>query len=407
MKLFYVPVERYKSRWTEFVSGIDGMFMHKARTGRVLLQDIEIIAPHNVALLIESGVVLDTKTRADWSFKQILALITYIQDGTITSDDIIYFEDFWTPGMEMIPYACHLAGIRPKVYAFCHAQSVDPHDFTYPMASWMRPFEQGWARWLTGIFVAARELKIMLIEGQVCEEAKIHVTGTVMARSILIDQFYAGLPTHKMSTVHAGLKSEIRAELEGEPIARRPRKNEVLFSSRLNKEKNPDFFLQLAKEDRNGYEFTVLSGRDVAPEFLAEADKCGVTVLQNISKLQYYEKLCTAKVMFNCADQDFVSYGLLEALAYGCFPLLPKYLTFPDAVGNNSAFLYIKSSLGNASSKLDSLMELPSDCYMKGDPVPEIYRRYGDKYEDSVDRMVDIMTRTLSLRERIQQECKG
>src|ERR1039458_4019997 len=129
IKLTYLPVERYRSRWTEYASGKDGMFARcVADYGRV---ELDIIAPDDDLHEIKSGVVLDTDKRLKWCHYQIEEVVRRIQAGEITSDSVIYVEDFWQFGMEAIPYACHLQGIKPKVYAFCHAQSVDKNDFSF------------------------------------------------------------------------------------------------------------------------------------------------------------------------------------------------------------------------------------------------------------------------------------
>lgn len=383
-QLIYLPCEKYKSRWTEYVSGKDGMFADCIKDTGV---DLLTIAEHNEVLTIKSGQVLDTIHRADWGFYQTTTILHMIDGGTINSDSVIYIEDFWHPGMEMIPYACTLKGIKPKVYAFCHAQSVDPNDFTVKMLPWIRSFEVGWAQWLTGIFVAAKELKDMMT-GQICTGDKIHVTGTVMHRDTLLRRFYKGYS--------AGSSGKMR-------------KPGVLFTSRLDPEKCPDLFIKLAhiaKVAGKGWEFAVLSGRPVSDSFKRDAAAADVTVVDNISKEQYFECLSTNAVMFNCAKQDFVSYGLLDALAYGCLPLCPDYLTFPDVLGNDHSYLYQEGQMYDAYQRLVQLVEKAerSPVYYPGDPVPELYQKYGMKYEYSVARMIDVMFGQPSLESWIKRE---
>lgn len=389
-ELIYFPVERYASRWTEYVSGENGMFADCVGDyGGVTLRTV---APDDDLHKIEQGVVLDTRLRASFGFYQVEWLLKMIQRGDITNDSVLYIEDFWLPGMEMIPYACHLKGIRPRVYAYCHAQSCDPNDFTAGMAPWIRGFERGWASWLTGIFVAAKELKQMLagcdpyiVFGSKREQSKVHVVGTVMHRQTLIDKYYPGCNTRWH-----------RAPL-------------VLFTSRMDDEKNPHFFFDVVKRVGSGsYNFLLSSGRRVSDAARQLAQVAGVAVVDDTSKIDYFARLSKAAVMFNSAKQDFVGYCQLDALAYGCAPLCPDYLSFPDlfAGDKEKKHLYDPGNVDDAAKKLIVLVEeqIWKLVLVKGNEVPELYTRFGQKYEGSVARMLDIMFAEPSLEDRIDQE---
>ena len=369
-QLIYLPCERYKSRWTDYVSGPNGMFAECVRAEGV---DLITIAEHDDVLEIRSGAVLDTVGRAKWSFNQVSTVLEMINDGRITSDSVVYVEDFWLPGMETIPYACTLKGIKPKVYAFCHAQSADPADFCFKMLPWIRYFEIGWAQWLIGIFVADEALKTMLIAAGICGPEKIHATGTVMKRQVLIDKFYPGLDKAQLTNLR-------------NPV--------VLFTSRLDSEKRPDLFLQLA-DYYNQFDgevvFRIISGRRISEAILKASADAGVQCLQEVSKQEYFAQLCSASVMVNTAVQDFVSYGLLDALAYGCQPLMPDWLTFPGVLQHDADYLYLNQNIVDAATKLKVLLERERSMYVDGDLVPDLYERFAQKYEGSVNRMLEVM----------------
>jgi hypothetical protein len=82
--------------------------------------------------------------------------------GKITSDDIIFFEDAFTPGMESLFYIIDQVPIqyKPKIYARFLAQSIDPDDFVNRegMFNWMRKYEEMLDSKLTGILVASEEM---------------------------------------------------------------------------------------------------------------------------------------------------------------------------------------------------------------------------------------------------------
>lgn len=368
-ELIYLPVERYSTRWTEYVSGSFGMFVAGASGARCRLT---IVAPDNNLRQVKQGSVVDFYERAEFAFSQVMELLGMIYEGRINNDSVLYIEDFWLPGMEMIPYACHIKGIRPKVYAFCHAQSVDPNDFTRGMLPWIRAFEIGWAQWLTGIFVADQALKTMMVDSKMCAAAKVHVCGTIFDRSVLVHHYYDG------------------ARLWGNR-----RKPTILFTSRLDKEKCPTFFYLLSERalrDKLPWQFLIVTGTSVPPAAERALTTENLKVMQQVSKHVYFKLLATSAVMLNAAKQDFIGYCQLDALAYGCWPLCPRYLTFPGLFQNDDNFLYEPDNVDDAMKKLTQLVPIRSNMLelMQGE-VPGIYARFGSRFEGSVERMMNVM----------------
>ncbi len=372
-KLIYLPLPRYQSRYTEYVSGATGTFAAcVADYGNV---ELDIISPDNDLRKIGTGVIQDTMEQTDWGFFQTRELIRRIMAGEITSDSLVHVEDFWHPGMGMIPYACDIMGIKPKVYALLHAQSVDPNDFTYPMRSWMRGFERGWASWLTGIFVSTKELRDMVLSPDwgkpICDNGnKVHVVGLPYHRKTVMEMF--------------------------PPPARTgdKRNNTVIFSSRLDPEKQPEFFISVAKAYAVAYpednlDFRFVSGRKIPTEWHRKAAGA-VTIWEDTPKQDYFDMLSRSAVMFNCAKQDFISWALIDCLAYGCTPILPNYLTFPDVMGGSSAHLYTPNVVDAAVLAIRKAL-IRSDAPAQVDILPPLWLKYGQKYERVAARMLDIM----------------
>jgi hypothetical protein len=74
------------------------------------------------------------------------------------------------------------------------------------------------------------------------------------------------------------------------------------------------------------------------------------------NKLDYYRLLAKAKVQFNCDDQDWVSWTLLEGVTFECLPLYPIWKDFPIELSNDRRYLYHKRDLGDCVNKLNKLM---------------------------------------------------
>ncbi len=218
--LYYCPLESYKERYTmQWSAPITGWLERNWIKHKIPYTRIDSEA-NTQEREIQTGLVLDIQKRTRHCFAQIYELIVLALSGRLTNKDIIYFDDFWHLGIEALPYAFHQIGIAPKIFAFCHAQSVDRYDFTHPMRHWMRDFEKGISKVLTGIFVNSNMLKQLLIQAGVGTEESVHVIGHIFCEEEMRERFPKELP---------------------------PKENTVIFSSRWDDEKNPLFFLDVVE----------------------------------------------------------------------------------------------------------------------------------------------------------------
>lgn len=367
-RLIYVPLEQYQERYTEYQSSPDGVYERAFKQYGVPFVSIR---PHNNVHRIKTGVVLDAYSRCSWAFEQTKFLVNAITTKQITSDDVIYFEDFWHPGMEMIPYTLHLVyppDQWPQIYSFWHAQSVDPFDFTHKMDWWIRNFEKAWAHLHDNILIASKEMSSLMDQGRVFNPRT--VVGLPYSSDIIRERYFP---------------SDFQ-QLE--------RRNRVVFSSRWDKEKCPDFFCKLVTEvmnERSDIEFVVCTGaKELRSNSLALLDLASemessypenFKVLANLTKAEYFKTLLESKVQFNCADQDFVSLTILDASTAGCQLLYPEYCSFPDVLEHKERFMYVKGSVDYAKSQLYHLLN------SKPEPVDFVYK----KHEDTVLRMLHAM----------------
>lgn len=357
-RFIYVPVEPYIERWTGLQSCVDGTFETCLREAHIPYTSIR---PDTRMRQITSGPVLDHVERSKWAFAQVLELQQMMRAGEVTSNDAIYIEDFWQPGMEMLPYAMSMVfgdayHDWPRIYSFCHAQSVDRNDFTHTMAWWMRSFERAWADVQTHIFTAAPELREMMYNSHPSMVSNTPITP--------IGHIWHGETVKQLVGIN--------------PAAPQfsTRENAVVYSSRWDGEKNPGVFAQLIKlvmRDREDITFHVCTGspelRSNVPALvelarvLKEAFPNHFFVHAGLSKHEYFKRLAKSKVQFNCARQDFVSITLLDATLMGCAPLYPNWLTFPGALNYQAANLYRNEDPADAKAKLYALLDNPIGDY--------------------------------------------
>lgn len=374
MKVWYLPLERYRERYTEQ--------LEIWATSRLARRGVSFatIGANAATTSITTGPVLDAHRRASFGLYQTAELIGALERGQVGTGDVIWLADMFQPGYEAIPYCLAQQGIKPIIVAQCWAQSVDPNDFTFPMRRWMRPYELMVAHTADRLFVASTALQEML------QAAMIDCPITV-----------SGLP-FSLAEVRA------RAPYKRLPLPERPKR--IVYTSRLDREKQPHFFLDLAEDARSdptlqAYRFAIVTGApfmrsndpNVVERVCHLAEKGVIDLFVGCDKPTYYQHLIESRVQFNCALQDFVSYTMLEASALGTATLAPAHLAFPEALFNDERFLYVPWSQRSARDQLVMLLDTIAEDELDPDDV-ERPSRYHD---GSLDRMIDAM---LALAER-------
>jgi glycosyltransferase involved in cell wall biosynthesis len=365
-------LESYEARytlqlqdWNERVFKLRGI-NYELITGQELTTDKKIV----------TGSVLDAHGRTYYSLSQTMNLIKLMKEGKVTNEDVIFYEDMFTPGIESLPYILEQvpAAYRPKVYVRCLAQSIDPDDFVNRegMAHWMRKFEQMVDEFVDGILVASEEMVAHLrIAGM---QAPIYVTGLPFG------------------------KDEVRSRIPyAKPISERTER--VGFAARWDSEKQPDFYMDLAElmyKTHPEIEFAVFCGhpelKSNNPRYVERAKRlelygndaniANFKVYTGLKKNDYYELLADSVVLFNCALQDWVSNTVSEADTFGTLTLYPAYRSFPEVFANNAKNMYIPWSVEDAADRLAEMFA-HTERYTTG--------AVSDWQNGTIDRTLDIL----------------
>lgn len=312
--IFYFGLEPIKARYTFQLSNewIPATFEKYADTHNF----VPIQGVFDPDQEIKVGAVLDAVGRGKFAMSQCSEFLDLIQKDQVNNDDIIFLQDYWTPGLDAIWYALDLYNIKVKVYAMLHAQSVDEYDFTHPMRTWMRNYELGLDKRMTGIFVGSTIHKQQLREAGFT--APIHVVSLPIHKEL----------TEKVLPNHRELK----------------KKNVVVFSSRFDKEKNPYFMMDVAKEFLVSFPewewHITTSGKSIRSMMpgvvdalykLAE-EQPRFKILTNLTKEEYYTELATCKIQFNTSLQDYVSWTVIESTIFGADIVYPNFRSFPEFI---------------------------------------------------------------------------
>ena len=342
-KLFYMGLESYEARYTLQLQDWNEREFKKHDI------DYEIITGEELdnSKAIVTGSVLDAHGRSYYSLSQTMNLVQKMKNGEITSDDVIFYEDMFTPGLECLPYIMDQSPpeYRPKVFLRFLAQTTDPDDFLIRegMFDWMRRYEQMVDEFVTGIIVAS-------------EEFVAHLRTAGFKKPI----FVTGLPFGK---------EEVQSRIPN-PKPLNERSNRVGFAARWDDEKQPHFYMDLAEEYYKidpTVEFAIFCGhpelKSSDPEYvkrayeLQDGNTANFKIYTGLKKDDYYNLLADSKVLFNCALQDWVSNTVSEADSFGTLTLYPAYRSFPEVFANNGRHLYVPWSMEDCISKLSNMFD--------------------------------------------------
>ena len=371
-KLFYCGLESYKARYTLQLTEWNRRVFDRRGLDVVYVPGLTLDNSQKIVV----GQVLDAHGHSYFGMSQMMNLVRLMQQGEVTGEDVIYFEDMFQPGFESLGYIINQVPeeLRPRIFVRCLAQAIDPDDFVHVwgMGKWMGDYER-------------MVNDIVTISG-----GAVLATNEEMVMHMKIAGWTA--PVYNISGLAFG-KEEVRERVPGELKPFLERSMRVGFAARWDQEKQPDFYMDLIElfNERNPdqtIEFCVFSGSKLKSNndsYMARTRKMQadglLTVYEDLEKNDYYALLNDTRVLFNCALQDWVSNTVSEADTLGCNVLYPAYRSFPETFSNDHTRLYVPWSLKDAVKKLEKLLHLES---------PRM-GRISDWTDGTIDRTVDIM----------------
>ena len=340
-KLFYMGLEPYEGRYTLQLQDWNERVFKQRGIDYVLVPGETL----DNSKAIVTGQVLDAHGRSYFSMSQLMNLVKMMREGDVTSEDVIFFEDMFQPGMSSLPYIMDQVDpeMKPKVFVRCLAQTIDPDDFVHVwgMYPWMSKYEQMVDAFVDGVICASEEMV-----------AHLHIAGWKA------NKYVTGLPFGK---------EEVASRVKNVP-AFEDRTKRVVFAARWDQEKQPNFYMDLIEKYHAEYdsevEFQILGGgklRSNNDNYMTRTRQMSqdgkLRVQEDLLKDEYYEILANSRVLFNCALQDWVSNTVSEADTFGTNVLYPAYRSFPETFANDADRLYIPWSLDDACRRLAKLLE--------------------------------------------------
>jgi hypothetical protein len=350
-KLWYMGLEPYKARYTLQLQEWNRAVFERRGIDYHIVPGLTLDKSQKISV----GQVLDAHGRSYFGMSQMMNLVRMMQQGEVTNEDVVYFEDMFQPGIESLPYILDQIdpAMRPRIAVRCLAQTIDPDDFVHVwgMQEWMGHYEK-MVDSFADMVLATNEEMVMHMK----------VAGW-------------RAPIYNISGLAFG-KAEVRARVPGELKPFQDRAYRVGFAARWDQEKQPDFYMDLIEEYHRvqsmaysewpRVEFTIFSGAKLKSNNSSYMERTRrlqaegkLTVYEDLEKNDYYALLNDTRVLFNCALQDWVSNTASEADALGANVLYPAYRSFPEAFANDNERLYVPWSLRDALQKLIPLLDNP------------------------------------------------
>ncbi len=215
-------------------------------------------------------------------------------------------------------------------------------------------------------------------------------------------------PTDVLNLIRT--KSQIHPPgIEHAPGKIGPRKHgpmRILWSARWEHDKNPeDFFEALKILQQKGVNFRLSVVGENFRDRPAVFDRAKVLFRDKIDvwgyqqdRIDYEKALSDADVVVSTADHEFFGIGVLEAAGAGCYPILPRRLSYPEIFGsaeNVNEFFYDGTVEALAEKLRETAEKIRMNVLWSGDDrrvlkVAEkyLYNRLAGNMDDAIEEQV-------------------
>jgi len=141
----------------------------------------------------------------------------------------------------------------------------------------------------------------------------------------------------------------------------------ILWNHRWEHDKDPDtFFSVLLDLRKQGREFRLIVAGESFREYPAVFDAAREQLADSIihfgyepQRENYLQLLKTADVVVSTARQEFFGIAVVEAIASGCYPLLPARLSYPELLPADLHGKHLYASRRDLTSRLAELARNP------------------------------------------------
>jgi glycosyltransferase involved in cell wall biosynthesis len=177
----------------------------------------------------------------------------------------------------------------------------------------------------------------------------------------------------------------------------------IIWNHRWEFDKSPEtFFAALELVLSGGIEFRLaLLGENfqVVPKpFLSARERFGKTIVQygyEVSKEKYYDWLKQGVIVVSTAIQENFGISIVEAVRHGCYPLLPRKLSYPELIPEEHHKGCLCNSQEELVEKLSTVLVNPEKYMDARERLASHMERYSwelviEKYDKELEKLAAI-----------------
>jgi len=129
--------------------------------------------------------------------------------------------------------------------------------------------------------------------------------------------------------------------------------------------------------------------------------------MSNLTKQEYYEQLSTARIQFNSALQDYVSWTILEATLFGCDVVYPNFRSFPEFIPQDK--LYQPFDVNDCLKTFDHVIKKGNNFQTMRFPIVSDLGRRMEGYiiANDFDKEINVWHEEAYCKHLLEQEQNG
>ena len=303
--MIYLPIEHIEQRYTTHLDRDIQEYLDRKKIQYTYLE------PTVFSNEIKHGSFLDADNTVYRQLHQFQQLIELLITNKIDVNETLFVTDIWNFALMSVPYLNFFSGYNLKVQGILHAGSFTDTDFVRQMERVYKGFEESIFDICEKVYVGSNFIKQDVLKKRYVDADKIVVTGLPLD--------FKGIDRYKTNF---------------------PKEDIIVFNGRNVDEKQPYLF-ELLKQRLPQYRYIN-------------------TQKEHLNKDEYYKVLAKAKVVVSFALQENFGYGVQEAVALGCIPIVPNRLAYVEQFTEE----YRYNNFDDCIAKVNKAMEqkLPQTC---------------------------------------------
>jgi len=292
MTIFIVDIEavdtRYTKQWKEHLPQQLSMATNK---------NVQVISGGETPQATTPGAFLNFGGTNVYKSKQLEIIGEMFCNGQIKDGDYFLYTDAWNPTVIQLKYMAELLGIKIRIGGMWHAGSYDPHDFLGRLigdAPWVRSAEHSMFSCYDDNYFAT-DFHVEMFAKEIFNWNNVNWGGTPSDANSTIKR--VGWPMEYLEPALEQYKGMQKKDL-------------IVFPHRIAPEKQVEIFRDL-KHYLPQYEFIVCQD-------------------QQLTKVEYYNILGEAKVLFSANLQETLGISWYEGALVGTIPVVPNRLSYTE-----------------------------------------------------------------------------